>query len=63
MRATELQELETMVAKLLMTARKLPPGPDRHNILQEIGRFRVQIIALKGAGLRPARRELKDKGK
>jgi hypothetical protein len=35
-----------MAAKLLATARKLPPGPDRHNILQEIGRFRAQIVAL-----------------
>jgi hypothetical protein len=63
MKATKLQELEEMATKLLATARKLPPGPDRHSILQEIGRFRVQIIALQGAGLRPARRELKAKGK
>jgi hypothetical protein len=62
MRATKLQELEVMAAKLMEAARKLPPGQDRHNILQEIGRFRSQIISLQGAGLRPARRELKVRG-
>jgi hypothetical protein len=54
MRATKLQELEQMAAKLLEAARKLPPGPDRRNILQEIGRFRSQIISLQSVGLRPA---------
>src|SRR5450759_2596216 len=63
MRATKLQELEEMAAKLLATVRKLPPGPDRHNILQEIGRFRAQIFSLQGVGMRPARRGLKAKGK
>jgi hypothetical protein len=63
MRATKLQELEEMAAKLLATARKVPPGPDRHNILQEIGRFRSQLISLQGAALRPVRRGLKAKGK
>jgi hypothetical protein len=52
-----------MAAKLLATARKLPPGPERINILQEIGRFRLQITSLQGVGLRPARRGLKAKGK
>jgi hypothetical protein len=63
MRATKLQVLEEMAAKLLATARKLPPGQDRYDMLQEIGRFRVQIIALQRAGLPPARRGLKVKGK
>jgi hypothetical protein len=49
MTATKLQELEHMAAKLLATARGLPPGPERINILQEIGRFRSQIISLQGA--------------
>ena len=40
-----------MATKLLATARKLPPGPDRHDVLQEIGRFRAQIVALQSAGL------------
>jgi hypothetical protein len=47
MRAARLQELEEMAAKLLATARELPPGQDHHNALREIGRFRAQIAALK----------------
>ena len=63
-RATRLRELEDMAAKQLATARKLPRGPDRNDILEEIGRFRLQIIALQEAGSRrPARRGLKAKGK
>jgi hypothetical protein len=42
----EMQELETMAAKLLETARKLPAGPVCRDIL-EIGKFRVRIAALK----------------
>jgi hypothetical protein len=63
MRATKLQELEEMAAKLLATARRLPPGQDHYNALREIGRFRVQIAALQGADLRPAELEPKAKGK
>jgi hypothetical protein len=63
MRAAKLQELEEMGAKLQADARKLPPGPDRHNMLQEIGRFRAQIVALQSTGSRPARQGLKAKGK
>jgi hypothetical protein len=63
MRVARLQELEEMAAKLLATARGLPPGQDHHNALREIGRFRVQIAALKGAVLRPAQLRLKAKGK
>jgi hypothetical protein len=63
MRTAKLQELEEMAAKLLATARKLPPGQNRRDTLQEIGRFRVQIIALQRAGLPPARSGLKAKGK
>jgi hypothetical protein len=62
-RAERLHELEEMAAKLLATARNLPPGQDRYNALREIGRFRAQIDALQGADLRRARRELKAKGK
>ena len=43
----EMQELETMAAKLLETARKLPAGPVCRDILKEIGKFRVRIAALK----------------
>jgi hypothetical protein len=47
---TEMQELEAMAAKLLRTARKLPPGSVRHDLLKEIGKFRVRITALKAKG-------------
>jgi hypothetical protein len=63
MRATELQELEEMAEKLLATARKLPPGQDLYNALQEIGRFRVQIAALQSADLQPTQLGLKANGK
>ena len=43
----DIQELEEMVAKLLETARKLPAGPVRHDILKEIGKFIARIAALK----------------
>jgi hypothetical protein len=59
MRAARLQELEEMGAKLQTTARNLPSGPDRHNILREIGRLRAQVAALQGTDLRG----LKAKGK
>jgi len=47
---SEMQDLEAMAVKLLKTARKLPPGPVRHDILKEIGKFRVRITALKAKG-------------
>jgi hypothetical protein len=53
MRAEKLQELEEMGTKLQATARALPTGPDRHNILLEIGRFRARIVALQGADSPP----------
>jgi hypothetical protein len=43
----EMQDLEAMAAKLLETARKLPAGPVRHDILKQIGKFRARIAALK----------------
>ena len=44
---TPIEELEEMVAKLFETARKLPAGPVRHDILKEIGKFIARIAALK----------------
>ena len=43
----ELQDLERLLAKLFETARKLPAGPVRHDILKEIGKFSARIAALK----------------
>ena len=60
MRVLRLKELEEMGLKLQMTARNLPSGPDRHNMLQEIGRLRAQVAALQ-ASLPPARGRLKAK--
>jgi hypothetical protein len=45
-----MRDLETMAAKLLEIARNLPPGSERNSILKEIGKFRVQITALKAEG-------------
>ena len=63
MRAAKLRELEEMGVKLQAAARKLRLGPDRHDILQEIGRFRAQIVALQSADFRPVRRGLRAKAK
>jgi hypothetical protein len=56
MRALKLQELEEMGGKLQATARNLPSGPDRHNILEEIGRLRAQVAALQANLPRSTRR-------
>ena len=53
MRATKLQELEGMAAKLLAVARKLPAGQERRDIWLEIGRFRSQIVRLQRVGIEP----------
>ena len=56
---TKAQDLEEIAAKLLETARKLPPGQDRHNALQEVGRFRARIAALQSGDLRRPSRSQK----
>ncbi len=61
MRVAKLKELAEMAAKLLETARRLPQ--DRHNALQEIGRFRARITDLERPDLRSEHRGLKAKGK
>jgi hypothetical protein len=61
MSAENLQELDEMAAKLLATPRKLPPGPNRHNALQLIGRFRVQLATVQVLDL--GRPGLKVRGK
>jgi hypothetical protein len=47
---TEMEQLEAMAAKLLETARKLPAGPVGRDILEEIRKFGVRIVALKAKG-------------
>jgi hypothetical protein len=41
-----MRDLEEMAAKLLETASKLPPGPERHELLKEIGTFRARIAVI-----------------
>ena len=50
MRAARLQELQEMAAKLVATARKLPPSQERHEALQEIRNIRARIDELKAKG-------------
>jgi hypothetical protein len=63
MSTARLQQLEEMAGKMRAAARNLPSESDRHNILQEIGRFRAQIAALQDADLRSVGRGPKAKGK
>jgi hypothetical protein len=44
----KMRDLEEMAAKLLETASKLPPGPERHDLLKEIGTFRARIAIITG---------------
>jgi hypothetical protein len=41
-----MQDLEDMAAKLLETARKLPPGPERQALLKQIGTLRTRLDAI-----------------
>jgi hypothetical protein len=43
----KIQQLEVTATELLEAARKLPPGPTRHESLKEIGKFRARISALR----------------
>jgi len=54
MRTVRLQVMEQTGAALLQAnARKLPSGPDRDELLQDIGKFRGQVAALQSADLWP----------
>jgi hypothetical protein len=46
----EIEQLETMAAKLMETACRLPAGSVCRDSLKEIGRFGVRIAALKAKG-------------
>jgi hypothetical protein len=53
-----------MAAKLEATARKLPTGPGRDELLQHIARFRSKLAALQTRGFNGNQGEwLKAKGK
>jgi hypothetical protein len=47
MSAEQIRELEKMTRELVSVARKLPHGPDRETVLQEIREFRARISELK----------------
>ena len=49
----ELQGLRETGAALQTNARKLPPGPDRDKLLQDIARFRAQVATLQANGVEP----------
>jgi hypothetical protein len=49
MRTARLQAMEETGAALQADARKLPSGPNRDELLQDIGNFRAQVAALQGA--------------
>jgi hypothetical protein len=48
----EIEQLETMAAKLIETACRLPAGSVCRDFLKEIGKFGIRIAALKAKGLR-----------
>jgi hypothetical protein len=49
-----MEQLETMAAKLMETACRLPAGSVCRDSLKEIGKFGVRIAALKAKGKAPA---------
>ena len=40
------KDLEVVAANLLETARKIPPGSERHDVLKQIGKLRIKLDAL-----------------
>ena len=59
--AAALRKLEKMATKLQDTARKLTPGPSRQSLLEEVGKLRVQIVAMRSADSRPKPKGLEAK--
>jgi hypothetical protein len=59
-----LRELQEMAVQLEAAARKLPTGPSRDGLLQDIARFRAKLAALQARGFNGHQGEwLKAKGK
>jgi hypothetical protein len=40
------KDLEVVAASLLETARKIPPGSERYDVLRQIGKLRIRLDAL-----------------
>jgi len=57
MKVTGMLELEKMAVQLEATARKLPSGPGRDELIRDVARFRAQLAA------RISSEELRSKGK
>jgi len=57
-----LQELEDMATRLLATVRQIQPGQERHEVLEQIGKIRLEIAALQPLDSPPARRGSKGEG-
>jgi len=55
MTTKRLQDLEELAAELLETARRLPPGPDRQDILKKVGSFVTQVASMQRS---PASRKI-----
>jgi len=53
MRTARLQAMGETGAALQANARKLPSGPDRDELLQDIGKFCGQVAVLQSADLGP----------
>jgi hypothetical protein len=60
----DVPELEKRIAKLEAAARKLPMGPGRDDLLQDVARFRTRLSTLQATRQAKASGEgLKAKGK
>jgi hypothetical protein len=49
----KILKLDELATDLLETARQLPSGAERHDLLKQIGFFRVRIAALRKSGNSP----------
>jgi hypothetical protein len=45
-RIETINELSELIAALLTTVRRLPPGPERHAALKQVGLFQVRLNTL-----------------
>jgi hypothetical protein len=41
-----INELSDLIASLLASARRLPPGPERHAALKQIGLFQIRLDSI-----------------
>ena len=53
-RIETINELSELIAALLTTVRRLPPGPERHEALKQVGLFQVRLNTLAASRARAA---------